>query len=122
MVLVDTSIWIDHFRKADAALVQLLDAQQVLMHPYIIGELACGNLSPRDDVLNLLSMLPSARFADTHEVLYFIEANHLYGKGIGYVDAHLLSSVALERTATLWTRDKRLDNLARSINLNFVAP
>ena len=119
MVLVDTSIWIDHFRKADAKLIQLLDAQQVLMHPYIIGELACGNLNPRDEVLNLLSMLPSARLADAHEVLYFIEANQFYGKGIGYVDAHLLSSVALERGATLWTRDKRLGTLAQSIGLSF---
>ena len=117
MVLVDTSIWIDHLRKADAALIQLLDTQQVLMHPYIIGELACGNLNPRDEVLNLLSVLPAARLADTHEVLYFLEANHLYGKGIGYVDAHLLSSVALERTAKLWTRDKRLLVLAQSIGL-----
>jgi hypothetical protein len=117
MVLVDTSIWIDHLRKSDAALIQLLDAQQVLMHPYIIGELACGSLNPRADVLNLLSMLPSARLADTHEVLYFIEANQFYGRGIGYVDAHLLSSVALERSATLWTRDKRLFQLAQTIGL-----
>lgn len=117
MVLVDTSIWIDHLRKADAALMQLLDTQQVLIHPYIIGELACGNLKPRDEILNLLSVLPSGRLAEAHEVLYFIEANHLYGKGIGYVDAHLLSSVALERTAKLWTRDKRLMLLAKSIGL-----
>lgn len=119
MVLIDTSIWIDHLRKADPKLIQLLDAQQVLMHPYIIGELACGNLHPRDEVLNLLSVLPTARVADRQEVLYFIEANHLHGKGIGYVDAHLLSSVALERTATLWTRDKRLGILAQSIGLSF---
>jgi predicted nucleic acid-binding protein len=117
MVLVDTSIWIDHLRKADASLMQLLDTQQVLMHPYIIGELACGNLNPRDEILSLLSVLPSAQLADAHEVLYFIEANHLYGKGIGYVDAHLLSSVALARTAKLWTRDKRLLHVAESIGL-----
>ena len=121
MVLVDTSIWIDHFRKADPVLIQLLETQQVLMHPYIIGELACGNLQPRNDVLNLLSMLPSARVADAHEVLYFIEANQFYGKGIGYVDAHLLSSVALERNATLWTRDKRLLQLAETVDLAHLA-
>ncbi len=117
MVLVDTSIWIDHLRKTDLNLIQMLDAQQVLMHPYVIGELACGNLSPRDEVLNLLSMLPAARLADTHEVLYFLQVNQLYGKGIGYVDAHLLASTALERTAMLWTRDKRLLQLAQSIGL-----
>jgi predicted nucleic acid-binding protein len=119
MVLVDTSIWIDHLRQADAALMQLLETQQVLMHPYIIGELACGHLNPRDEVLNLLSVLPPTRLAEAHEVLYFIEANRLYGKGIGYVDAHLLSSVALERGAKLWTRDKRLLQLADSIGLAF---
>jgi hypothetical protein len=121
MVLVDTSIWIDHFNQADPRLMQLLETGQVLMHPFIIGELACGNLKPRDEILNLLSVLPAARMASHDEVLYFLEANHFYSKGIGWVDSHLLASTALERTASIWTRDKRLDGLAQSIGLGFLA-
>lgn len=119
MVIVDTSIWIDHLGKADERLQQLLLNGQVLMHPYIIGELACGNLKPRGEILDMLAMLPAAPLAQDHEVLYFLEANQFYGQGIGYVDAHILSSVALLRTATLWTRDKRLGNLAQKIGLAF---
>jgi predicted nucleic acid-binding protein len=123
MVLVDTSIWIDHFSRVNSQLQALLALNQVLVHPYIIGELACGNLKPRDEILNMLSMLPTPRVASDHEALYFVEANQFYGQGIGYMDAHLLASVALERTATLWTtlwtRDKRLQGLAQRIQLDF---
>jgi predicted nucleic acid-binding protein len=119
MVLVDTSIWIDHFSRGEPRLQALLEAQQVLVHPHIIGELACGNLNPRNEILNMLSLLPMPRQADHAEVLFFIEANAFYGEGIGFIDAHLLASVALERTATLWTRDKRLERLAQKIRLAF---
>lgn len=119
MVVVDTSIWIDHLAKADERLQQLLLNGQVLMHPYIIGELACGNLKPRDEILEMLAVLPAAPLAQDHEVLYFLNANQFYRQGIGYVDAHILSSVALLRTATLWTRDKRLSHLAQKIGLAF---
>ncbi len=119
MVVVDTSIWIDHLGKADERLQQLLLNGQVLVHPYIIGELACGNLKPRDEILEMLALLPAAPLAEDHEVLYFLEVNQFYGQGIGYVDAHILSSVALLKTATLWTRDKRLGNLAQKIGLAF---
>lgn len=119
MILVDTSVWVDHLRTGDTALTGLLDEGHVLVHPFVVGELACGNLRRRGEVLVLLSELPQARHASDHEVLFFIERHRLMGLGIGYVDAHLLASVSLTEAACLWTRDKRLTNVARRLKLDF---
>lgn len=107
MILVDTSVWIDHLRWGDAELVAALLAEQVLIHPWVIGELACSNLQDRSQVLVLLQSLPVSPVAGEDEVLYFIEQHALMGRGIGYVDVHLLASARLAG-ARLWTRDKRL--------------
>jgi predicted nucleic acid-binding protein len=115
VILVDTSVWIDHLRYGDAHLAQLLDRGEVAMHPFVLGEIACGNLRDRATVLSLLQQLPAASVADTAEVLAFIERRSLDGKGIGYVDAHLLASVALTGDASLWTRDKRLAAVATKL-------
>lgn len=120
MILVDTSIWIDHLRKTEAQLVQLLGKCEVLMHPFIIGELACGNLQNRQQILMLLENLPKAKQASDVEVLYFIEKNQLMGYGIGYVDAHLFASTAITHEAKIWTRDKRLSRVANSLSLNYL--
>ncbi len=112
MILVDTSVWVDHLRRGDARLVTLLESASALIHPFIIGEIACGNLGDRETVLELLQNLPVATVADADEVLVFIERHRLHGKGIGYVDVHLLAAVALTEGATLWTRDKRLQSAA----------
>jgi predicted nucleic acid-binding protein len=107
MILVDTSIWVDHLRRTDTALVNLLEQDQVLLHPFIIGELALGHIPRRKQVLDSLQDLPSAIQADDSEVLDFINRNSLFGLGIGYVDAHLLASARLNGVM-VWTRDKRL--------------
>lgn len=107
MILVDTSVWVDHFRQGDAKLIELLNANSVVMHPFVIGEIACGSLADRETTLDLLQSLPPAAVAETEEILAFIESQNLFGKGIGYVDVHLLASAALARIK-LWTRDKRL--------------
>ena len=112
MILVDASVWIDHLRSGDPALAAALDAGDVLTHPFVIGELACGNLSRRDAILGLLRMLPVAQMATEDEVLDFIERRKLMGRGIGYADVHLLASIALTNGATRWTRDKRLGAIA----------
>ena len=95
MILVDTSVWIDHFRKGDSSLISLLESNQVLMHPFISGELALGNLQNRITILRMLRDLPTAKVADDGEVRLFIERHQLMGSGIGYVDAHLLAAAAL---------------------------
>lgn len=112
MILVDTSVWIDHLRSGDKLLAQLLDSTQVLTHPFVIGELACGNLGNRTEVLALLAHLPRVVTATDEEVLFFIEQHQLMGRGVGYIDAHLLSSTFLGGPAKIWTRDKRLAALA----------
>jgi len=108
MILVDTSVWIDHLRTGVRALAALLDNNRVLMHPFVLGEIACGHLRDRRVTLELLSSLPSAPQASDAEVLAFIESHQLMGKGLGFVDAHLLAAVALAGDATLWTHDRRL--------------
>ena len=119
MILVDTSVWIDHLRAGDAALGELLNRSQVLMHPFVLCELACGNLRNRGEVVRLLKDLPQAPVASDEEVLFFIERNALMGRGIGYVDAHLLASVTLGGSTWLWTRDKRLRSVAEILNLAY---
>ena len=117
MILVDTSVWVNHLRESNQILAELLDAGMVLSHPFIIGELALGNLRQRRTVLNALSDLPATKVADGAEVLQFIERRHLFARGIGYVDAHLLAAVQLTAGAELWTNDSRLHRLAVELNL-----
>jgi hypothetical protein len=112
VILVDTSVWVDHLRARDAALVGLLDAAEVLGHPFVLGELALGRLRQRELVLTTLGDLPQASVATDGEVLSFIETQRLYGFGIGYVDAHLLAAVRLTPGSSLWTRDRRLHEAA----------
>lgn len=121
MILVDSSVWIDHLRASEPALVELLNAGQVLTHPFVIGELACGNLRNRTAVLSLLQDLPASPVATEEEVLFFIERHDLMGRGIGYVDANLLAAVSMAETGRLWTRDKRLRAVAESMSLAFEA-
>ncbi|MHB1718205.1 MAG: type II toxin-antitoxin system VapC family toxin [Acidimicrobiales bacterium] len=117
MILVDTSVWVDHLRAGEPALVHLLDHGLVLAHPWVTGELALGHLSQRQDILGLLTGLPSAQIATDAEVLGLIEAEQLYGLGIGYVDAQLLAATRLTADARLWTADKRLAEVARHLRL-----
>ncbi|MDD5057519.1 MAG: type II toxin-antitoxin system VapC family toxin [Sideroxydans sp.] len=119
MILVDTSVWIDHLRHGDVELTNLLNAGQVLTHRFVIGELALGNLQNRNTVLSAMQNLPQVTAASDEEVRHFIEKQELFGRGIGYVDAHLLAAVRLTPGALLWTRDKRL--LAESIRLGLSA-
>jgi len=111
MVLVDTSVWIAHFRKSVTKLVHLLDAGQVVMHPFVIGELACGNLRNRSEILQLLSTLYTCEVADHEEVLHFIESRRLMGTGLGYADVHLLASARISQIP-LWTLDRKLRQAA----------
>ena len=120
MILVDTSVWIDHLRKGSAALAAVLEEGQVEMHPFVLGELACGNLKNRREVLRLLGDLPAAPIATDPEVLHFINDRSLMGRGIGYLDAHLLASVVLAPATRLWSRDKRLAAVAAEMRLDFV--
>jgi predicted nucleic acid-binding protein len=113
LILVDTSVWVDHLRSGDPGLVDLLEQSIVIMHPFVVGEIACGSLRDRGSILELLQDLPAAAVAEGDEVLQFIESRVLHGKGIGYVDVHLLASVALTERAKLWTRDKKLRLVAQ---------
>ena len=117
MILVDTSVWVDHFRMGDKALAGLLEAGEVLAHPFVIGELALGDLRQREIVLEALSDLPCASVAADKEVLHFIDRHALFGRGLGYVDAHLLAATRLTSGAKLWTRDKRLKEVAAELGL-----
>ena len=121
MILIDTSVWIEHLRSGDSALAHLLDNNQALIHLFEIGEMACGNLADRDEVLARLKDLSALPKADESEVLYFIEHHRLMGLGIGYIDAHLLAATALTPPARLWTRDKRLKTVADKMNLAYQA-
>ncbi len=119
MILLDTSVWVDHLRRSDAEVVAALQTNQVLTHPFVVGELACGQLKSRTEILTLLAALPQARVAQEQEVLFFIEQHKLMGRGIGYIDAHLLAATALTEGARLWTQDKRLDALAHELELAY---
>lgn len=117
MTLVDTSIWVDHLRKGTPTLGRLLQEKQVLTHPWIIGELACGMLRNRNEILTLLQDLPQAQIADDHEVFSFIETYKLFGKELGWVDVNLLASAQLTG-CTLWTTDKSLKNSTEKLRLD----
>jgi predicted nucleic acid-binding protein len=122
VILADTSVWVDHLRASDKALVALLDAGMVLAHPFVIGELALGTLRQREIVLTALADLPHASVATDAEVLHFIERHALFGRGIGYVDAHLLAAVQLTAGTELWTNDKRLHGVAVQLGLAITLP
>jgi predicted nucleic acid-binding protein len=117
MILADTSIWIDHFRRSDSRLARFLDHGDVVMHPFVLGELALGYVPKIAEMIKDLRALPKAAVADTDEVLEFVAHRALSGSGIGYVDAHLLASAALAPETLLWTRDKRLHIVAQSLSL-----
>lgn len=116
MILVDTSVWVAHLRQGDIGLEAWLNEGRVTCHPFIIGELACGNLRNRSEIINLLKALPQASIARHEEVLQFIEIHRLMGKGLGYVDLHLLASARLTGVP-LWTLDKRLNSAATKLRL-----
>ena len=117
MVLVDTSVWIDHLRSSNASLVHLLEQNLVTIHPMIIGELACGNLRHRQQLLSLWQNLPHTTEASHQETLYCLEQNNLMGKGVGFIDLHLLASTLLSPNTSLWTNDRRLQKIAKSLNI-----
>lgn len=119
-MLVDTSVWIDHLRRGNAALAGQLNELEVWCHPFVIGELACGRLEARSEVLSLLSALPQAPLARHDEVLAFVEGNRLAGTGIGWVDAHLLAAARLAGVG-LWTLDGALVAVALELGL-YVEP
>lgn len=111
MTLVDTSVWVQHLRTTNVRLVQLLEASEVLCHPFIVGELACGNLRSRREILDLLRRLPVVHVVSHDEALHFLEARSLQGRGLGWIDVHLLASAALAH-ASLWSLDRRLAHIA----------
>ena len=116
MVLVDTSVWVNHFRRGEHHLAKLLMDAEVACHSFIIGELACGNIGNRAEILDLLRSLPLAPAINLDEYLYFVERNQLYRIGIGFVDVHLLASAKLAGVP-LWTNDRKLQHAATSLDL-----
>ncbi len=122
MLLVDTSVWINHLRKGDDGLAEALQDNLVIIHPHVLGELALGNLKDRSAVLSLLRNLPEAVVATDEEVQTMIEEQSLFGRGISYTDAHLLAAVRLTPEARLWTRDMRLSAVATSLDLGSLLP
>ncbi len=122
MILVDTSVWVDHLRGGEALLADLLVQGRVCIHRMVMGELACGNLHNRDAILRLLMQLPAATEATHGEVMQFIELHKLMGRGVGYIDVHLLAAAALSSRTRLWTRDRRLAGTAANMDLRFMEP
>jgi len=118
MVIADTSIWVNHLRHGSRQLKKLLMDAEVMCHPFIIGELACGNLINRKEIISLLQSLPLAPTIEFDEFLFFIDKNHLMGIGVGFVDVHLLASAQLTGIP-LWTADKRLKSAADQLELTF---
>jgi predicted nucleic acid-binding protein len=115
-MLVDTSVWVDHLRRRNATLVGMLEHTHVWTHAFVIGELACGNLAHRDELLSALAALPHAPVASHDEVLAFLETHRLMGRGLGWVDVHLLASAKLARLP-FWTLDKRLAAVVTTLQL-----
>ena len=113
-MLVDTSVWVDHLRRGNPLLASRLGRAEVWCHRFVVGELACGSMRNRREILSLLASLPQVHHADHHEVLAFVELNRLAGSGIGWIDAHLLASARLTGIS-LWTLDARLAGVARSL-------
>lgn len=116
MVLVDTSVWNDHFNIGDSRLITLLENNEVFTHPFIIGEIAYGNIKNRDEILQLLADLPEITTASHNEILFLIDQHTLYGKELGYIEVHLVASCMMDRVH-LYTRDKRLHQAAKELNV-----
>jgi predicted nucleic acid-binding protein len=121
VILVDTSVWIEHFRSPSRLLGELLEREQVFVHPFVLGEIACGNLQNRKEIVALMRSLPAVQRADDHEILFFIEQRGLMGRGIGLIDIHLLAS-CLMQPCLIWTADKRLKATAEELETVFEPP
>ncbi len=119
MILVDTSVWLDHLREHDEQLASLLKIGQVCSHPFVIGEIALGSLHNRQMVIGYLKNLPRIPTTTFEETLFFIEESQLYSRGIGYVDSHLLAASKMSPGTQLWSRDQRLSKIASELNLHF---
>jgi len=117
VILVDTSIWVDHLRAGNDGLATALERGLVLTHPFIVGELACGRMRNRGEILGLLRSLPVGPVVTDDEALQYIDFHQLMGRGIGYVDIHLLASTALAEGMRLWTRDRRLAEVAAELGV-----
>jgi len=118
MVLVDTSVWVRHLRQGEPNLERLLDDGEVVYHPFVVGELACGNIRNRTEILSLIQLLPLVTKAKNEEVLQFIEHNHLMGKGLGYIDVHLCASAVLTGVP-IWTYDRRLNEANEGLGIRY---
>ena len=121
MILVDTSVWIDHLRQGIEPLTAALLRNEVYSHPMVVGELACGSLKDRAYFLQQLNRLPKVTTVSHDEVMHFVDACGLMGKGIGYVDIHLLAACRVTPTCKLWSRDKRLAQVAKTLDIAFMA-
>ena len=117
MILVDTSVWIQHLRTGSERLKSLLYDEEVLGHPFVLGELACGSLKNRKEVLRLMESLPQAHIVEHDEVIHFLDTKALYGRGLGWIDVHLLASTLLS-DATIWTLDQKLHNVALRLEIS----
>ena len=117
MILADTSVWVDHLRSGNQQLSDYLNAGHIVCHRYIIGELACGNLKNRDEILSMLRSLPTIQIAEHDEVMYLISKHNLHGRGIGWIDAHLLTSVLMAK-CKIWTLDKPLEKVAEDLKIS----
>jgi len=121
VILVDSSIWMDHFRKQNTHLIAVLERDEACIHPFVIGEVACGNLKNRKEIIDLLHALPDVQKAEDDEILFFIERHHLNGRGVGLIDIHLLAA-CLMAGCRLWTADKRLQKVAREMHIEHSPP
>ncbi len=119
MILADSSVWINHLIVDDPHLVSLLDEDQILIHPMVIGELACGNIRNRAGVMRMLRRLPGISTATHDEVMFFIERHRFMGRGIGFIDAHLLAAAVMSAPTQLWTKDRRLMALANELGVAY---
>ena len=119
MILADTSVWIDELRGGNTGLGRLLENGRVSIHPFVIGELACGNLSSRADTLGSLDALPASLVAEDHEVRGVVDRHRLHGRGVGFIDCHLLVAAMLSPDTSLWTRDRRLGAVAGEMKVRY---
>jgi len=119
LVLVDTSVWVSHLRERNQELETLLNNGDVICHPFIVGELACGNIKNRAEILGLLQLLPMVIQVEHEELLQFIDTNSLMGKGLGYVDVHLSASAVLTGVP-IWTLDKSLARINKKLNISYL--
>ena len=118
MLLVDTSVWVSHLSHGNSRLQKLLQASRVACHPFIVGELACGNIGNRTEIISLVQALPMLDVVEHEELLLFIEYNQMMGKGLGFVDVHLLAAAMLA-SIPLWTQDKKLKQACSRLNIDF---